>query len=102
LSTRNRRNREAAARHDHVHMRMMRHRRTPSVENGGDADPGAKMLRFGGDTLRGANANSGDCGNSYKAPGTTPSTPHFLPRVHQPRHEWLLRVRDDDTPVRSG
>ena len=35
--------RDAAARHDHVNMRMMRHRRAPGVEHGGDADPGAQM-----------------------------------------------------------
>ena len=28
---------------------MMGHRRAPGVEHGGDADPGAQMLRVGGD-----------------------------------------------------
>src|SRR5215471_17259447 len=28
----------------HVHMRMMRHRRSPAVQHGGDADSGAEML----------------------------------------------------------
>ena len=36
--------RDAAARHDHVDMRMMRHRRAPGVKHGGDADAGAQML----------------------------------------------------------
>ena len=38
-----------AARHDHVHVRMMGHRRAPGVEHGGDADAGAEMLGIGGD-----------------------------------------------------
>ncbi len=42
-------NRNAAARDDHVHVRMMRHRRAPAVEHSGDADPGAKPLGIGGD-----------------------------------------------------
>jgi hypothetical protein len=37
--------RDAAARHDHVHVRVMRHRRAPGVEHGGDADPRAQVLR---------------------------------------------------------
>ena len=41
--------RDAAARHDHVDVRMVRHRRAPGVEHGGDADAGAEMLRIGGD-----------------------------------------------------
>lgn len=36
--------RDAAARHDHVHVRMVRHRRTPGVEHGSDADACAEML----------------------------------------------------------
>ncbi len=40
---------DAAARHDHVDVRMMGHRRAPGVEHGGDADAGAEMLRVGGD-----------------------------------------------------
>ena len=44
---------EAAARHDHVHVRMMGHRRAPGVEHGGDADPGAEMLGIGRDRERG-------------------------------------------------
>ncbi len=35
--------RYAAAGNDHVDMRMVRHRRAPGVEHGGDADPGAEM-----------------------------------------------------------
>lgn len=36
--------RQAAARHDHVDMRVVRHRRTPGVQDGCDAGPGAKVL----------------------------------------------------------
>ena len=39
---------QAAAGYDHVHMRMVGHRRTPCVQHGCDADPGAEMLRVGG------------------------------------------------------
>ena len=41
--------RDAAARHDHVDMRMVGHRRAPGVEHGGDADAGAEVLRIGRD-----------------------------------------------------
>ena len=41
--------RDAAARHDHVHVRMMGHRRAPGVQHGGDADAGAEVLGIGGD-----------------------------------------------------
>lgn len=41
--------RKTATRHDHVHVRMMRHRGTPGVKNGGDADARTEMLRIGGD-----------------------------------------------------
>ena len=41
--------RDAAARHDHVDMGMVGHRRAPCVEHGGDADARAEMLRIGGD-----------------------------------------------------
>ncbi len=41
--------RYSTAWHDHVEMRMVRHRRAPGVEHGGDADPGAEMLGIGGD-----------------------------------------------------
>ena len=41
--------RNAAARHDHVDMRMVRHRRSPGVEHGGDADARAEVLGIGGD-----------------------------------------------------
>lgn len=44
--------RDTAARHDHVDVRMMGHGRAPSVEHGGDADPGAEVLRVGGDGER--------------------------------------------------
>ena len=43
-------------RHDHVDVRMMRHRRAPGVEHGGDADPRAEVLgirRDGQHGLRG-------------------------------------------------
>jgi hypothetical protein len=40
---------DAAARHDHVHVRMMRHRRAPSVDHRGNANLGAKPLGIGGD-----------------------------------------------------
>lgn len=36
--------RDAAARHDHVHVGMVRHRRTPGVEHSGDADVCSEML----------------------------------------------------------
>ena len=41
--------RDPATGHDHVDVRMMGHGRAPGVEHGGDADPGAEMLRIGGD-----------------------------------------------------
>ena len=41
--------RDAAAGHDHVDVRMMGHRRAPGVEHGGDADAGAEVLGIGGD-----------------------------------------------------
>ena len=41
--------RDAAARHDHVDVRMVGHRRAPGVKHGGDADARAEMLRVGGD-----------------------------------------------------
>lgn len=41
--------RDAAARHDHVHMRMMGERRAPGMQHGGDADAGPEMLGVGGD-----------------------------------------------------
>ena len=41
--------RDAAARHDHVDMRMMGHRRAPGVQHGDNADPGAEMARIGRD-----------------------------------------------------
>ena len=40
---------DAAAGHDHVHMRMMRHCGSPCVEHGGDADPRAEVLGIGSD-----------------------------------------------------
>ena len=40
---------DAAARHDHVDMGMVGHRRSPGVEHGGDADAGAEVLWVGGD-----------------------------------------------------
>ena len=45
--------RDAAARHDHVDMRMMGERRAPGVQHGGDADAGAEMLGIGGDRQHG-------------------------------------------------
>ena len=41
--------RDAAARHDHVDVRMMGQRRAPGVQHGGDADAGAEVLGVGGD-----------------------------------------------------
>ena len=41
--------RDAAAGHDHVDVRMVRHRRAPGVEHGGDADTRTEMTRVGGD-----------------------------------------------------
>ena len=45
--------RQAAAGHDHVQMRMVCHGRAPGMEHGDDADPGAQMLGIGGDSERG-------------------------------------------------
>ena len=36
--------RRLAAGHDHVNVRVVRHRRSPGMENGGEANPGAEML----------------------------------------------------------
>ncbi len=41
--------REAAARHDHVHMRVVGQCRAPGVQDGQDADASAEMLGIGGD-----------------------------------------------------
>jgi hypothetical protein len=41
--------RDAATRHDHVYMGMMRHRRAPAVQHGSDADTRAQMLGVGRD-----------------------------------------------------
>lgn len=41
--------RDAAARHDHVDMRMVGHRRSPCVEHGCDADAAAEMPGIGRD-----------------------------------------------------
>jgi len=41
--------RDAATRHDHVHVRMVRHSRAPGVEHGGDADRSAHVLGVGRD-----------------------------------------------------
>ena len=46
--------RDAAARHDHVDVRMMGQRRAPGVQHGGDADAGAEMLGIGGDRESGS------------------------------------------------
>ena len=43
-------NREPAARHDHVHVRVMRHRRAPRVQHRRNADRGTQMLLVGGDS----------------------------------------------------
>ena len=45
--------RQTAARHDHVHMRMMRHGRAPGVQHRGDGDPGAQVLGVGGNRQHG-------------------------------------------------
>jgi hypothetical protein len=39
--------RRLRVRHDHVHMRMVRHRRAPGVGHRGDADAGAEVLEIG-------------------------------------------------------
>ena len=44
---------EAAAGHDHVHVRMMRHGRAPGVQHRRDGDPGSQMLGVGGDREHG-------------------------------------------------
>jgi len=41
--------RDAAARHDHVDVRVMGHGRAPGMENRGDADAGAEVLGIGRD-----------------------------------------------------
>ena len=41
--------RDPAARHDHVDVRMVGHRRAPGVQHRGGADPGAEVLGIGGD-----------------------------------------------------
>ena len=41
--------RYAAARHDHVDVRVVGHRRAPAMEHGGGADAGAEVLGIGGD-----------------------------------------------------
>ena len=41
--------RDAAAGHDHVDVRVVGHGRAPGVEHGGDADAGAEVLRIGRD-----------------------------------------------------
>ena len=45
--------RQPAAGHDHVHVRMVDHRRAPGVEDGGDSDAGTEVLGIGGDLQRG-------------------------------------------------
>lgn len=45
--------RDAAARHDHMEVRMVGHRRAPGVKDGGKADAGAEVLRVGGDLRHG-------------------------------------------------
>jgi len=46
-------NGDAAARHDHVDMGMMRQRRAPGVKHRGDADAGAEVLGIGRDGSHG-------------------------------------------------
>ena len=45
--------RDAAARHDHVDVRVMGQRRAPGMEHRGDADAGAEVLGVGGDRDQG-------------------------------------------------
>ena len=45
--------RDAAARHDHVHVRVMGHGRAPTVQHGGDADASAEVPGIGGDRGQG-------------------------------------------------
>jgi hypothetical protein len=44
---------DAAAWHDHVHMRVVGERRSPGVQHGGDADPRAEVLGVGRDPQHG-------------------------------------------------
>ena len=41
--------RDATAGRNHVHVRMVRHRRAPAMEHGDESDPGAKMFGIGPD-----------------------------------------------------
>ena len=41
--------RDSATRHDHMDVWVMRERRAPAVQHGGEADAGAEVLRVGGD-----------------------------------------------------
>ncbi len=50
--------RQSTTRHDHVHVRVMGHRRAPAMEHRGDADPCAEMLALGGNGERGLGAGS--------------------------------------------
>ena len=45
--------RDAAARHDHMDMRMVRQRRPPRMKHGRDSDPRAEMPGIGGDGQHG-------------------------------------------------
>ena len=45
--------RKAAARHDHMGVRMVGERRSPGVEHGGEPDAGAEVLGVGGDRDQG-------------------------------------------------
>src|ERR1700736_5611914 len=45
--------RDAAARHDHVDVRVMAHGRAPAVQHGSDADAGAEVPGIGGDRGQG-------------------------------------------------
>ena len=45
--------RDAAARHDHVHVRMMGHGGPPGMEDRGDADAGAEVFWVGRDRDQG-------------------------------------------------
>ena len=59
--------RDAAARHDHVDVRMVGHRRAPGVEHGGDADAGAEVLGIGGDRESASRPRPGTAGRRSTA-----------------------------------
>ena len=49
--------RDTAARYDHVDVRVVRHGRAPTVEDGGDTDARTEMTGVGGDGEHGLGGN---------------------------------------------